>query len=63
MCVVATQYPGVEAYPGKFLNILKNPLRLQIPELPEVLKKYALIEVDYTKNKGVIFGQKFKSNQ
>ena len=38
----------VEIYAGTFLNILKDPLRLQVQNLPEGLKNYPLVEVDFT---------------
>lgn len=39
----------VEIYAGSFLDILNNPKRLDIEGLPEGLKSYPLIEVDFVR--------------
>ena len=43
--------PGVEAYPGKFLNVVTSPERFAINGFPERLMNFPLIEVDFTRNK------------
>jgi tRNA-dependent cyclodipeptide synthase len=43
--------PGVEAYPGKFLSLISAPERLHIEGLPESLKQYPMIEVDFVRNR------------
>lgn len=39
----------VEIYAGRFLNILKDPRRHEVENLPEGLKNYPLIEVDFVR--------------
>lgn len=41
----------IEIYAGRFLGILKNPDRLKVDNLPEGLKNYPLIEVDFIRRK------------
>lgn len=47
MSLLSEKYDFVEIYAGRFLNILKNPERLNIVNLPSGLKNYPLIEVDF----------------
>ncbi len=39
----------VEIYAGRFLNILKDPRRHEVENLPEGLKNYPMIEVDFVR--------------
>lgn len=43
----------VEIYAGRFLKILKNPDRFNVKNLPEGLKNYPLIEVDFIRRKNI----------
>lgn len=47
MSLLNEQQDFVEIYAGQFLTILNNPRRLLIKELPEGLKHYPIMEVDF----------------
>lgn len=43
--------PGVEVYPGKFIQAITSPERHKIDGFPESLREYRMIEVDFIRNK------------
>lgn len=52
MKIFHEECPGIEVYPGKFIRAVTAPERQMVDGLPESLKTYPMIEVDFVRNKG-----------
>ena len=57
MAHTADLYPGVEVYPGRFLNVLTSSERHRIKDLPHNLLAFPLVELDFVRNKAYTGGE------